>query len=529
MNVRSRGSRFARAAAGMTLAAALLAGPLTGQEPRTGGIGSPYLSLDHWAYDYVNLLVARGRLPRLSPLVQPYRRVEVAAAVHDALDGDGLSPTERRWAEELARELARERRLVSGAGAQELRFGGAGGAGAKGLTQLHRDVLRPEGDGEVFALLQLDLQVDAPRLAAGFRMVWDNHLLNDPQFAGGQVVEFRECDPIVDQCGYRVNEGYVEVQVPYVRLFFGRMERNWGLPGTEGLLVSNYPYTYDHLGYTFGNERLSLRGLLNLPNDFPGDTTRYFTVHRLDWRIRNNLVLALGESIIYGGPDDELEFALINPLGIWEISGTSGTGERNTSGSAELWWRPFSGLAVFGGLLVDNTMFGEPGNKEGLTQWAASLGAQLPMVAPALALRADLSMVNSLAYRSRVGPVEYYAIEGIGLARDKTDAIVLSLQGDWFAAPRLVVRPQLHVQWKGEDDLRTAWPDTAFSTHPGILVGEVERTIRPAVAGRWRIGPADIEWDWGVNLISDVNHAPGVNATRVEGRIQAVIRKRFLN
>ncbi|MGH7545425.1 MAG: hypothetical protein ACREKI_04505, partial [Gemmatimonadota bacterium] len=42
---------------------------------------SPYLSLGHWAYDYLDVLVARGRLDGLSPLVQPYRRVDVAAAL----------------------------------------------------------------------------------------------------------------------------------------------------------------------------------------------------------------------------------------------------------------------------------------------------------------------------------------------------------------------------------------------------------------------------------------------------------------
>lgn len=525
--LRKRGA--ARVITGAVVALCMHAVPVPAQEARIGGIGSPYLSLDHWAYDYLDVLVARGRLPRLSPLVQPYRRIEVAGAVHDALDGGGLSPTERTWAEAVAAELAHERALVTGVREQELRFGGTAEAGGKGLTQVHRDVLRPAGDGEIFPLLQLDLLVDAPRLAAGFRMRWDNHLLHDPQFPGGQVVESHQCDPIVDRCGYRVDEGYVEMQMPYVRLFFGRLGRNWGLPGTEGLLLSSYPYSYDQLAYTFGSERLSLRGLLALPNDFREDTTRFFATHRLDWRLLDNLSLGLQESVIYGGPGRRLELGLVSPVTVWEVSGGSGTGERNTLGGADLWWRPLRGLVLFGAIMVDNTRVGDPGLKQGLTQWATALGVQLPGLTPRLGLRADLSIVNSLAYRSRIGDVEAYAFNGIGLGRDKTDAIVVSLRGDWFAAARLVVRPQIHLQWKGEDDLRSAWPDSAFSTHPDLLVGQAERTIRPAIAGRWRIGPADIQWDWGVNLIADANHVPGVGETRFEGRIQAVIRKRFLN
>ncbi|MHC4138212.1 MAG: hypothetical protein ACYS0K_25030, partial [Planctomycetota bacterium] len=78
----------------------LLAGPVhgwaqtaTGRDP--GDYGSVYLRMGHWIYDYVDVLVARGALGDLSPLVQPYRRIDVAAAVLEAEANAQLTPQER--------------------------------------------------------------------------------------------------------------------------------------------------------------------------------------------------------------------------------------------------------------------------------------------------------------------------------------------------------------------------------------------------------------------------------------------------
>jgi hypothetical protein len=44
-----------------------------------GDYGSVYLWIGHWINDCVDVLVAGGALGDLSPLVQPYRRIDVAA------------------------------------------------------------------------------------------------------------------------------------------------------------------------------------------------------------------------------------------------------------------------------------------------------------------------------------------------------------------------------------------------------------------------------------------------------------------
>lgn len=494
--------------------------------------GSPYLPLGHWGYPVVDWLAARGALRGLAPLVRPYRRADLARSIlaARALASQrevSLLPQEQRWLDALEEELGYEIGLLRAQGQQELRFTGEFEAGLKAVSHKHRDLLRPQGDtASLWPVLELRLWADAPNVAGAFRMRWDGIYLNDPQFPGGRAIPARECDPIVARCAYRVEEGYVEAQFPYVSLFLGRLYRNWGLAGTEGFLISNYAYSYDHVGYRLGSQRLALSGLFTLLNDFPGDTARYLSAHRLDWQVRENLVLGFSEAVVYGGKGRRIDLNLINPVGIYEIS-PSADAETNTLGALEVWWKPSTGLVTYGALLVDNTRVGEPGEAEGLTQWGLHLAAQFPQLAPELAARADFSLVNSLAYRSRVDRSFYYTFQGLSLGRDKADVITGSLQLDWLADGLLVWQPRLEVMWRGEDDIRRPWPSDAFRGHDLLLAGPVETTVRPSLAGVWRTRHSQLKWDAGVNWIKNRGNQPGGWTAKIVGRVELTVHTRL--
>lgn len=489
---------------------------------------SPYLPLGHWAYDYLNVLIARGRLTALPPLVQPYRRIEIAEAIQKAEAEGRFSVEESAWVTAIKRDLSDEvvTDLARGSAPQEFRLRPQVGAGFKALSHTHRDPLRPQGDARIFPTFEIALSGDAPVIAGAFRARWDNHYLNDPQFPDGRAIEFRECDPIVDRCAYRVEEAYVELQFRYARLFVGRTYRNWGLPGSEGLLLSDYAYSYDHVAYRLGGERLAVTGVFAPFNDLPGDTARFFSSHRLDWRPRENLVVSAGESVVFGGLNRKLELALVNPVGIWEISGRVGSSDRNALGLVEFWWRARPNLVTYGAFLIDNTSVGT-GASSALPQYAFAWGLQVPALAPAVALRADLSVVNALAYRSRVGRFENYTIEGLGLARDKADAVIASVAADWFPLAHLILKPRLDVMWRGADDIRQPFPADAFTGRELLFVGDVETTIRPSVGGRWHAGQGELAWDVGLNVIKDEGNAPRGWRAKGVGRVELRLRKEF--
>lgn len=530
-----RRARFAAVAGALLVAAIVGIEEARGQEARgaaTEGTsvlpqGSSYLPLGHWAYDYIDMLVARGRIDGLAPLVRPYRRIDIARAIRAAEDEGQLSVEELEWVAALEPELRREMELLAGDRPEGVAFWGELGAGLKALTHTHRDPLRPAGDESLFPTLLLGLYGDAPGGAAALRVRWDNHLLNDPQFPGGRAIEFRECDPLIDECAYRPEEAYVEIQMPYVRLFFGRVYRNWGLPGTFGMLVSPYAYSYDHIAYRFGTERVALSGLYAPFDDFGGDTARHFSSHRFDWRILDNLAISVGESAVYGGPNRRIDFRLTNPILPWEIAGSREGTERNSMGTAEVWWRIYDDLVTYGAFLVDNTAVGDDERTEGFNQYAAAVGVQLPTLAPRFALRADLSLVSALAYRSRVARYEYYAVDGIGLAHDRTDAAVVSLRGDWFPRAGLILVPRLDLMWKGEDDITDDWPDEAFTGRDLLLVGTIERTVRASLGGRYHVRGGELRWDLGLNLVKNRGHSErGWRAIGV-GRVELDLRARL--
>ena len=501
--------------------------------------GSTYLTLEQWAYDYIDILIARGRLTDLAPLVQPYRRLDVAIAIRNAEAAGRFIPGEDEMVESLRRELAPELELLGAKGPKGVQFGAEVGVGFQAVSQLHRDPLRPEGDADFFPVFELRLYGDAPAVAGALRLVWNNHYLNDPQFPNGRAIEFRQCDPVADVCAYRVEDAYVELQLPYVRLFFGRMDRNWGLPGNNGLQLSDYSYSYDHIGYKFGSERVALTGLFTPLSDFKGDTTRYFSSHRFDWMIRDNLSISVGESVLYGGENRAINFAFTNPIGVWEISGNpSGDTERNSLGLGEVWWRPFSNLVTYGSFVVDNTSVGDEdiGKASGFNQFAAALGAQLPALTPTLGLRFDFSVVNGLAYRSRVAFFEYFTLNSIGLARDKIDAVIVVATADWFARRGLVLKPGFELMWKGEDDLTDPFPDGAFTGRDNLLVGTVETTIRPVIDGRWHLShpdlpwrglSLDLAWDLGLNIVKNKDHQTAGWEVEGVGSVDLLFRQTF--
>ena len=499
--------------------------------------GSVYLTLDHWAYGYIDVLIARGTLKNLSPLIQPYRRIDVARALREAEAERELTLAEEEWLELLEREFQQELILLA-EGSNDFRFSAELIGGMKALTHTHRDPLRPEGDESLFVTGEIAFYGEAPALAAALWGRWDNHYLNDPQFPNQRAIEFRACDPVFDVCAYRIEEAYAELQLPYARLFFGRMYRNWGLPGNDGLQLSSYSYSYDHIGYRFGSERISMTGLFTPFNDFPGDTARYFSAHRFDWMIRDNLMVTLGESVVYGGENRRIDFSLTNPFGIWEISGSSGNNERNSLGFFELWWRPFSALVTYGALLIDNTSVGDEdvGKTSGLNQYAVAGGVQLPGLTPSVGLRLDFNVVSALAYRSRVAFYEYYTFDNLGLSRDVTDAIILDLEADWFARRGLVLKPGLEIMWRGEDDLRDPFPEDAFTGRDPLLVGLVETTVRPVIGGRWTYPRSDmpwkgltldLRWDLGLNFVKNKDNQPADWDAEAVGSIVLDIRQAF--
>ncbi len=134
---------------------------------------SPYLYLRHWAYPYVDLLLERGVIEGLSPVVRPYRRIDVAKAVLQA-DERRASRAERAWLERLRREFRGEIEVLKGRGGRA-RVAVELSADGTAMTQSHRDPLRPAGSARIEGALQGDITFAFPGVVGESRLRSDSY------------------------------------------------------------------------------------------------------------------------------------------------------------------------------------------------------------------------------------------------------------------------------------------------------------------------------------------------------------------
>jgi len=505
-------------------------------DPSAAFRASPYLEMGGWEYPILDHWIAAGRLPRLSPYVQPYRRMDVARAIRK-LGSQELAPWEKRWLERLERELRPELDILDGKRTETAYAAASLSGGATDWTQTSRDPLRPRLHGtfaknRVLERFSVDVEAQGGSVAGAVRLVRDGIFRHDAQFPDGRVVAKRNF-PLLNESTLRFEEAYAEAQTKYARLFVGRMYRNWGPPHTPGFLLSNYAYSWDQIGYRLGSDRIFVIGAISSFNDFPGDTVRYFAVHRLEWRPRSNLMLALSESIIQGGPNARLDWRILNPVSLWETTTTETAADqehRNDLAQADAWWRPVDGLVLSGSLIADNSTSLKK-TDQSCCGIGGTLEIQLPDVAPGLGLRVQGTALQSLVYHTSSNPWERYLVDGVGLGWDKTDLRLGTLEARWFGVGGLVLEPRIDIQQKGESDMHSFAqpPGDSLPGYPRILVGQTETTIRPALAGVWHGGTSggwavDLDWDVGIDFIHDFQHVKGASATALVGRLGLQLR-----
>ena len=491
---------------------------------------SPYLPLDSWQYPILEYWVAGGLINTLSPIVKPWRRMDVARALVD-LDESRLGGGEKDWLAKLRESFAAEIALMEIGGTRNVNVNLELAAGAQVASQTHRDPLRPELEGQFSdSKLLEDFRVEADGaagpVAGAFRLRRHGIYRNDAQYPDGRVVP-RLDNVLGGEMSARVEEGYLEFQSRYARVGFGSMYRNWGLPSLPGFLRSDYAYSQEEVSYRVGTDRIYLIGMFASYGDYGSDTTHYVAIHRLEIRPIDDLLISVSESSVHGGEGQPLNWKLVNPVGIWQIARTDGDPPYNKLGQVDVWWQTGLGFNVYGSLLADAT-----NENESCCQMGGTLGFEVPRIAPGVLLRGNFSAVQSLAYtpnnlgENRVW--ERYTVEQIGIGWDKADLYLISVEAEWFPRAGLWLRPKLDLQIRGAFDIRDDRPPIEdYSDWPRILVGDAETTLRPALAGLWRNDwrfPLEVEWDLGINFISDYANVVGDNRTEFVGNIAVRLR-----
>ncbi len=319
----------------VVLTALLLAG--ASADSAQAADGSRYLTLDHWSYEGIYLLQEAGYLPALNPLVQPYRRADVAhelRAVDPALLPAGLA----HWARLLQEEFASEDTL----GPDTVAWGAWIEGGARASTSERLDPLRPLGeDGDAWPYARGSVWVDEGPVAAEVVLLEDQFLADDPDGRDPQR-----------RIG-RSETAYLSLAFPHGEFMIGRLARNWSRAGTRGLMVGDAATPYPQIGLTFRAGRFTLRSFVG-ELDTLRTYKRYVSAHRVDlaWP---NLVLSLGEGVVFASERPGLGLRYLNPVEVF-YSDTDAPPHDNVANlmlDLGFWWRSGRFEAYGEGLLDD--------------------------------------------------------------------------------------------------------------------------------------------------------------------------------
>lgn len=489
----------------LTLAIVLFgAGDVVAQERRLASRDFP---VGHWAYEGIKHLVERGYLTNLNPLVQPYRRIEVAHGLAD-LDPDTLAHAEGHWVRLLRAELARELSRTQDRSSAE--WGWQATVEVRASQSQRLDPLRPVGDEGIWPRYNTGVWIETGPLVVETGLAADLYLTDDPD----------GLDP-GQRRGGRPDNTYVSVLLPFGAVTLGRLQQNWSALGTDGLMISRISTAYPQLGFQLEAGRFTLRAL-NGELDTVADRKRFLAAHRLDYQTEN-LVISFGESILYATDNSGLQLRFLNPVQalFFEHDNEPTDVTANLMLDAQIWYRTGPWVLYAEGLLDDVDI-----NPQGIDAepalYAFTLGAQLVGANPWVSPRFEYQQVAAWAYRTP-NVVDRYSFLERGMGPNFSDYDRLTLSADLFPpVPGLRLTPLAQVQRQGEGDFRDQIPPMdEYLTSPTLFLGTKVTTFRFGIAGRYQPNRyLWIAWDIGENFVTNKNHIAGNNETEFSGVVQ---------
>ena len=502
----------------LTLLVATWLPALTGGANLAAQEASPYVPLGHWVMPYVEHLIAAGVIRDPTPLTRPFRQGDLVRAL-EAVDTQPLSRATRATLHQLEAALGNGQRVP------HVRV--EGGVGAAAANYARREPLaaidsigpRQSGPGHGTANADLNLALVTSHVVAVTHLQVDTRLKYDPDWFGKK-------DRVI---AGRTAEAYVDAWWKFGGVFFGRLDRNWGPPGIQGLLLSANPYGLDHLALAVGTPKIQLQALATQLDDRDSSGTvvhRYMMQHRLVFT-PGRWGLALWEGSVLSGTARSFELWYLNPLnsGILEQWNNGG----NVNSFVGLDFERHGTVTLFGQLMLDDIQVDRASATDKKpVSYAFTVGTQGAVGGAATAWRAWYTRVTNLTYRNENDlQVPLYHLLGIGRNFDDYEQLTVTLG----LLPRagFLLTPELTVLRQGEGDPRQPHPPvTAYPTTPTIFQGVVERTLRGAVSGTFlATDRLSFSFDAGVHRITNFQHVAGDTRTRFLGSVSASYRFAF--
>ncbi|HVH11200.1 MAG TPA: hypothetical protein VM736_15505 [Gemmatimonadales bacterium] len=501
-------------AAALAIHAALLGGARLSAQERDA---SPYLPSSHWAIPYLEHLIAAGAIKDPTPLTRPLRR-------RDALRALEAADTLRLSVATVSTIRLLETALADAAEPHRVRLEGHVGLAAANYAR--RDPLaaieetgpRQSGPGHGTGSADLELALVTDHVAAVTRPEVDTRLKYDPDWFGKK-------DRVI---AGRTAEAYVDAEWQNVDLFFGRLDRNWGPSGIQGLLLSDDPYGLDHFHFSLGTTTLKLQWVAAQLDDLDSAGVvehRFMMQHRLLFT-PEHWAIALWDASVVSGQARSFDFWYLNPLNLGILEQWNKGGEQNAFLGFDV--QHTGAITLFAQFLLDDIQIDRngPGDLKP-PSYGFTIGAKSPLGSAPASGTLFYTRVTNLTYRNE-DPYSLPLYHFLGTGRNFDDYDQATLQVTVLPRAGLLLTPEITLLRQGEGDPRLPQPPvSAYSTTATIFQGVVERALRLAIAGRY--APSErlsVTFDAGVHHITNYQHVTGDTRTRVLGTVGVAYRFR---
>lgn len=275
----------------------------------------------------------------------------------------------------------------------------------------------------------------------------------------------------------RIDEGYISYEDTSsgFSAFVGRVSRNLGSYSAPSLILSNNPYSFDHLWFQYQNDLFSFSLLTTRLEDQYGfdvrnqDSTsfgwykRFYALHRIDINLLENLKIGLTEAIIYGGKNQQWLSYYSNPFVPYYLSknnqrNSTDEGEANIYLALDIWYKPVKSVTLFTQIFIDDIDF-KSENREKFPERKAVFGSLTltDLVLPLSQLGLSVTWVEHWTYNSFYTWANYNIHDrGIGYPVNSYQKYEISF--DYFGLSKFVLSSALSYSIKGQNSLRSPFP-----------------------------------------------------------------------
>src|SRR6266853_5276562 len=474
----------------------------------TGQTASPYVPLHHWAMPYVEYLITAGVMADPTPLTRPLKQADLVRAL-EAADTIRLGDAAKAAVRQLLREFrprvrGRRYRVELGAGLAAASYT------VRDPLELGRGVPPRQAVRRGFASGTGQLLLAFGPFVAVSHPTVDTRLQYDPDwFASGNNAT-------------RFEEGYVSGQWRYAEVFFGILDRNWGPSPVQGLLLSDDPYSLDHLALTLGTAHVQLQtfaGQRDTRFDSMGaPVNRYMTQHRRWIRPRGRWTVAVWEGSVISGVGRQLEpwYRNLATIGFFRQTETN----TNANNFLGLDVQRRGAPTLFSQFLLDDIQVSRKTASDlKPTSYGFTVGAKGSLRSRAVAWTVFYTQVANLTYRNEDN-LQVPLYHGLGTGRNFDDYDQATAKLGILTRPGVLLEPEFTVLHQGEGDPRLPHPLVpAYPTTATIFQGVVQRTIRLALGGNWERDGWGLVANAGVHFVHNDGHVAGAGATHFVGSV----------